>query len=126
MRAGTYDMTCEQGSTFVRTLEIETPDPTDPTGETFLPFNLAGYTARMQVRRTVDSSTVLVSLTTENGRILINPLPADENIIKVFMTDEVTSGIAQGGVYDLEIESADGMVSRVLQGNFTLSPEVTR
>jgi hypothetical protein len=126
VRAGIYNITCEQGSTFNRLIEIEEPDlEADPTGETFAPFNLENYTARMQVRRTIDSSSVLVYLTTENGGLEVNP-GAQTNQIRIYMDDSVTASINSSGVYDLEIEDAAGTVSRVLQGSFTLSPEVTR
>lgn len=126
MRAGTYNFTCEQGSTFTRLIELEEPDLlADPTGETFVPINIEGYTARMQIRRTIDSSTTLVSLTTENGGLTVNPADPDNQIL-ISMSDAVTASISTSGVYDLEIESPDGTVSRILQGTVTLSPEVTR
>lgn len=129
MLAGIYAMTCEQGTTFVRNLEIERPDPSDPTGETFIPFDLSGYTARMQVRRTLESATPMVNLTSTvdgsgNG-ITMQPLGV-ANALKVYMTDELTSTIETSGVYDLEIINVAGEVSRVLQGQFNLNPEVTR
>jgi hypothetical protein len=121
MIAGIYNMLIEQGTTFVRSFNIQYPDPEDP--EVYLNYDLTGYTARMQIRRTIDSSTAIVTCTTENGRISID----DENgVVTVSMTDEVTSAITTSGVYDLEIEDASGNVSRVVQGTVTLSPEVTR
>lgn len=126
MRAGTYNFTCEQGSTFTRLIELEEPDlVADPTGNTFAPIDINGYSARMQVRRTIDSASYLVYLTTENGGLTINPADADNQIV-ISMADEVTASISTSGVYDLEIESPEGVVSRILQGVFTLSPEVTR
>lgn len=126
MRAGIYNITCEQGSTFSRILEIEQPDLiADPTGETFIPFNLENYSGRMQVRRTIDSSNILVELTTENGGLEINPAE-ETNVIRIYMDDSVTASINSSGVYDIEIEDVAGNVSRILQGSFTLSPEVTR
>jgi len=126
MRAGTYNFTCEQGSTFTRLIELEEPDLlADPTGETFVPINIEGYTARMQIRRTIDSSATLVSLTTENGGLTVNPSDPDNQIL-ISMSDAVTASISTSGVYDLEIQSPDGTVSRILQGTVTLSPEVTR
>jgi len=126
MRAGTYNFTCEQGSTFTRLIELEEPDlVADPTGNTFVPIDINGYSARMQVRRTIESTSYLVYLTTENGGLTINPADADNQIV-ISMADEVTASISVSGVYDLEIESPEGVVSRILQGVFTLSPEVTR
>lgn len=121
MIAGKYNILCEQGSTFSRLLTIEQPTIADPT--VFEPYDLVGHTARMQVRRTIDSSTVLVELTTENGRIIINE---EDGEITLSMSDEVTSAITSSGVYDLEIIDASGNVSRVIEGTFTLSNEVTR
>lgn len=129
MLAGVYNLTCEQGATFIRNLEIERPDPSDPTGETFIPFDLSGYTARMQVRRTLESTTTMVNLTSTvdgsgNG-ITMQPLGV-ANAMKIYMTDELTATITTSGLYDLEIINAAGEVSRVLQGQFNLNPEVTR
>lgn len=126
MRAGNYNITCEQGSTFRRMLELEQPDlEADPTGQTYTDFDLSGYTARMQVRRTIESTAFLLELTTENGGLTINP--ADEiNQIYIDVSASVTASIQNNGVYDIEIINGDGVVSRILQGTFTLSHEVTR
>jgi len=127
MLAGNYNMTCQQGSTFSRTIEIEQPDlATDPSGQTFIPFDLSGYSARMQVRRTIDSSNFLLELTTGNGGLTINPVEGDTNKILIHASANVTASVSTSGVYDVEIISAQNVVSRVLQGTFNLSPEVTR
>lgn len=127
MLAGNYNMTCQQGSTFSRTIEIEQPDlVTDPSGQTFIPFDLSGYSARMQVRRTIDSSNFLLELTTGNGGLTINPVAGDTNKILIHASADVTASVSTSGVYDVEIISAQNVVSRVLQGTFNLSPEVTR
>ena len=127
MIAGVYNITCEQGSSFLRTLEIEEPDlVADPTGQTYDEFDLTGYTARMHVRRTVESTSTLVELTTENGRLEINPTGDTVNLIKMSMSASVTSTITSSGVYDLEIIDVNGFVSKVVKGAFTLIPEVTR
>lgn len=121
MIAGTYNIICEQGSTFTRVLDLQRPDPDDSTQ--YIVYPLTGHTARMQVRRTIESSTALITLTTENGGITID---GDDGRITISMTDEQTSQLTSSGVYDLEIISGAGVVSRVIQGTFTLSLEVTR
>jgi len=127
MLAGNYNMTCQQGSTFTRLIEIEQPDiEADPSGNTFEPFVLTGYSARMQVRRTIDSDTFLLNLTTQNGALVINPSPGDVNKISINVSAATTASVTTSGVYDLEIISTDNIVSRVLQGVFNLSPEVTK
>jgi hypothetical protein len=127
MIAGIYNITCEQGSSFLRVLEIEQPDlATDPTGNTYEPFDLSGYTARMQVRRTVESSSTLVELTTQNLGLEINPNGENPNMIVMRMASEVTASIETSGVYDLEIISNNGFVSKVIRGLFNLLHEVTK
>lgn len=126
MRAGTHNFFCEQGSTFSRSIYIEQPDfDNDPTGATFIPLSIGGYTARMQVRRTIDASTFLLNLTTENGALIVAQ-GVDENDINIDLAASVTASVGTSGVYDIEIVSPSGVVSRILQGNFTVSQEVTR
>ena len=131
MIAGVYNLTIEQGSTFGRLISVEQPDlATDPTGQTFENFNLAGFTARMHIRRTIDTATPMITLTTENGRIAINPsiagYPTRNNEISLSITAADTATITTSGVYDLEIISAGGTVATVIRGDVTLIPEVTR
>ena len=131
MIAGIYNITIEQGSTFGRLVSIEQPDLiTDPTGATFEPFDLSGHTARMHIRRTIETTTPMITLTTENGRIAINPnivdSPTNNNEISLSITAADTAIITSSGVYDLEIISTSGTVSKVIRGDVTLIPEVTR
>jgi tRNA threonylcarbamoyladenosine modification (KEOPS) complex Pcc1 subunit len=78
----------------------------------------------MQVRRTVlTDGDPLISLTTENGRISIN---GAAGLIALSISAADTAALTSSGVYDLEIISSTGLVSRVIQGTFTLSLEVTR
>lgn len=131
MIAGVYNMTIEQGSTFGRLISIEQPDlVADPTGQTFENFDLAGFTARMHIRRTVDTASPMITLTTENGGIAINPniagTPTRNNEISLSISAADTATITTSGVYDLEIISSGGTVSKVVRGDVTLIPEVTR
>lgn len=121
MLAGVYNIYCEQGATFSRVMTIEVPDETDPSVTT--PYDLTDYTARMQVRRTIDSATVMANLTTENNLITLG---GDTGVITIMMPAEMTASLSTSGVYDLEIINSGGQVERVVQGNFTLNPEVTR
>jgi hypothetical protein len=117
MLAGRYNIVCDQGSTFEREIELMDSDET--------PYNLSGYTARMQVRREVDSTgTPLIELTTENGRI---SLFGTLGIIALALTPTETSSLSRGGYYDLEIvQTSTGKVFKVLRGEFRLEKEVTR
>lgn len=86
--------------------------------------NLTGYTARMQIRPTAASATTTLSLTTENTRIALGGA-AGTITLTISATD--TASIAAGRyVYDLELVSAGGIVTRLLQGVVTVSANVTR
>ena len=126
MRAGKYDITCEQGATFIRTLAVLQPDlENDPTGETFEIMDLTGYTARMQVRRTLEDLAKLFELTTENGSLDVT-FQDQSNIIRIYLPAEVTASVDTSGVYDLELVNQGGEVSRLVEGKFIVVPEVTR
>ena len=114
--AGKYDFVIEQGATFDRSLTYK-----DPAGT---PLNLTGYTARMQIRSGVSSPTVLLELTSANGRLVIDPLVGG---ITIYLEPVDTEGVMwKRGVYDLEIEAPDTSVTRLIEGNIELSREVTR
>jgi hypothetical protein len=123
MLAGTYNLTAEQGTSFLLVLNFEYPDLSDPSGETFLPWDLAGFTARMQIRRLIEDTNYMIELTTENSGIELESAEMGE--IRLIMTPTQTAALATDGVYDLEL--VDGAeVNKVISGGFTLIPEVTR
>lgn len=110
---GTYNITAYQGATFnfVATWTI---------GAT--PVDLEGYTARMQVRRTVDATTAILSLTSSSGITL----GGEAGTIAIEVSAEDMEDVTGGSyVYDLELDSGEE-VTRLLQGTFTIQPEVTR
>jgi hypothetical protein len=113
MLAGTYNIICEQGATFQRNISVVNADNTEP--------DYTNSTARMQVRPNVTSETVIIELTTENGRItLLN------NTITLDITADDTEALPTGVYkYDLEIQTGSEVI-RLVQGSFTVSPEVTR
>lgn len=133
MIAGVYRIVCQQGAVLNLLIQVEQPDlATDPTGATHEPFDLRGHTARMQVRRTIESASPMITLTTENNGLIINPdsddpFPGtDFNNLQILMTSSQTAALTSGGVYDIEIINEDGYVSRLLQGEFMFIHEVTR
>ena len=115
MLAGVYKIVCDQGATFERLLTIE-----ESSGD---PMNLTGFTARMQVRPEIESTDVLVELTTENGRLVLG---GAAGTISMSLSPVVTATIDRDGFYDLEIISSGGAVHRVLRGRFLVNLEVTR
>jgi hypothetical protein len=124
MIAGNYNIICQQGASFGRTIALEQPrTPTEQNPAEYEIYPLTNHTARMQVRRTVETATPMITLTTENGRISIN---GAAGLIALSISAADTAALTSSGVYDLEIVSSGGLVSRVIQGTFTLSLEVTR
>lgn len=88
------------------------------------PVTLTGYTARMQIRATVESTTTLVSLTTENGGITLDNTA---KTITLLMTATATAALDwTEAVYDLELVSSGGVVTRLLSGSISVQTEVTR
>ena len=116
MAAGSYDLKIEKGATFQLTLTWK-----DEDGD---PIDLTGFTARMQVRDRVDAEETLVELTTANGRIALG---GAAGTIALLIEAAVTEGLpGKAGFYDLELVSAGGIVTRLLEGKAALVPEVTR
>jgi len=114
MAAGEYDFTLEQGATFSKVLTWK-----DENGD---PINLTGYTARMQLRRYPGDSELVAELTTENGGIALGGAAGTITLtIAATETEEIDTA---EGKYDLELISG-ATVTRLLQGAWTLSKEVT-
>lgn len=110
---GTYNIKCPQGATYYKTFTISTSGS---------PMDLTGYTSAMQVREALDSASPLLSLTNGSGITL----GGTAGTIAVTITSAQSSAIAAGSfVYDLEITSG-GTVTRLLQGSFNVSGNVTR
>ncbi len=115
MAATTYDILIEQGATFSQVITYK---------DKGVAVNLTGYTARMQVRSTLESATTIVELTTANSRIALGGA-AGTITLTISATD--TAALTAGrGVYDLELVSGSGIVTRLLQGVATISRNVTR
>lgn len=89
-----------------------------------VPVDLDGMTAAMQIRPRVDSTEVLLSLTTENGGIVL------DDTTKTITLQASAADTAEfdwvGGVWDLEVTSAGGIVSPVAHGSVKVCLEVTR
>jgi hypothetical protein len=87
-----------------------------------VPKNLGEYTARMQVRESYNSPTTILDIDTDDditlggaaGTITIEVAAAD--------TTDIKPGLY---VYDLELVSGS-TVTRLVEGSFLVSAEVTR
>ena len=117
MAAAQYDLVIEQGATWSQSVQWKTGSPAAAV-------NLTGYTARMQLRTNVTASTAALALTTENGRISIT---ANTGTVTLSISATDTAALTAGRyVYDLELVSGGGQVTRLIEGVVTVSAEVTR
>tara|TARA_A200000159_G_C7225441_1_gene297931 strand:- start:366 stop:701 length:336 start_codon:yes stop_codon:yes gene_type:complete len=111
MSAGTYNFTIEQGTTFSRVLTLQ---------ENGSAMNLTGYSVASQMRSTHDSSSIVATF---SGSVT----NASSGQLTLSLTNSQTSAIEEAiYVYDVEITSGAGAVTRILEGNVTVTPEVTR
>ena len=89
----------------------------------YLPKSLTGWTARMDIRDSLDDDTTLVSLTSPTD--LVIDLSTAE--IQILISATVTAGLDfDEGVYDLELEDGTGNVTRLIEGTVAFVKEVTR
>ena len=112
-----YDLVIQQGATF--SLAITWKDSTGAA------INLTGYTARMQARSTYDATTSILSLTSASGDIVLG---GAAGTITITASATITAALTApfSGVFDLELVSGSGVVTRLLEGAVSISPEVTR
>lgn len=105
------DIFIDQGSTYSSTIDV-----LDTNG---LPFNLTGYSARGQIRKSYSSANAIVFATNINL-----PLTGKVNIS---LTSSQTRGMKAGRyVYDVEIYNNGGHVIRISEGQVEISPASTR
>lgn len=124
MSAGTYNIQADQGATYSQTFTLR-----DSAGDL---VDLTGFTARMQVRATYESASALLDLTTSNGGITLGGalgtiilLATAAQMAAFVVTDTSNRPPVLISVYDLELIFGT-VVTRLLQGSFIVSREVTR
>lgn len=116
--AGTYNIEADQGSTLTRTITWKQSNG--------VPVDLSGFTARMHVRTAVDAASVTLEASTSNGRIVLGGVAGT---VTINVESSAMEAIAAGSyVYDLELVSptATPVVTRLVEGTFTVDAEVTR
>jgi hypothetical protein len=113
MPAANYDLYIEQGATYSQEFVWKDSEGT--------PIDLSTYTSRMQVRQ-VKTENIILNLTNTSGMTL-----GDDGSIKIEVSATATSALPTlSARYDLELQSTDGTVTRLLQGEVVISAEVTR
>ena len=109
--AAVSNLYIDQGADFSTTISL-----TDSNGQV---LSLTGYTALGQIRKTYGSSTVAATFGTA--------LTAATGQITLTLTDTVTGGMDSGRyVYDIIITDSSGDKTRILEGQATVTPSVSR
>ena len=104
------NLVIDQGSTFTATIDL-----TDPAGNV---FNLTGYTVAAQMRKNYTSSSAVTFVASHS---------AGTGKIDLSLSATTTNTLSPGRyLYDVEITSPGGGVTRVVEGIVTVTPGITR
>lgn len=113
------ELVLPQGATFIYEVTYKDPD-------TNLAINLTGYSARMQIREKVESTSTIYSASTTGVSPAI-VITAGSGLVVLTIPAATTAGFTfKKAVFDLEIESSSGIVTRLVKGTIILDKEVTR
>ena len=105
------NLTVDQGTTFSANVDVS-----DESGNA---QNLTGYSVAGQIRKSYDSSGYTAFTATITN--------AAQGTINISLAPTVTNGLTAGRyVYDVEVTSGGGVVTRVLEGQVEVTPGVTR
>jgi uncharacterized membrane protein YkoI len=108
--SGKYNIVAEQGATFNLNFRVET----DGTA-----WDLSDYTFAMQVRRSANDANTLLNITTATMTAI--------GQVSVTVPATTMDGVPAGRwVYDIELTSSGDEVTRILEGRFIVSPQVTQ
>lgn len=129
MAAGKYSFVIEQGTTV--NFEIQYKDANN------IPVDLTDYSARMQLRPTIESNTVYLTLSSSlnadgtglNMSGSNGSTPPTSGSIGIYISSCTSSLLTfDTAYYDLEIYSGSNcpITTRLLEGQIRLSKEVTR
>jgi len=116
MSAGYHHFIIEQGATFGQTLTLYDSSNTL--------INLSGYASgSMSLKESPDASATILSLTTANNRMTLGG-SAGTVILAISATD--TANLTpDDGVFDLEIVSGAGVISRLIEGTYSIRRNIT-
>lgn len=125
MAAGNYDILIEQGATFEITLTLKDYNS--------IPINLDGLTFRGKLKKTFADVAAVANFT---FTVLNQSIPDNVGKVTVSLSAITTAALETSAngtlrtlttmVYDIESENATGFVTRWLQGEAKISPEVTK
>lgn len=93
------------------------------------PIDMTGFTARMQIRASLNATDIIDTFTTEDVRLPDTGIVID-NVNKT-ITIKIEASVTEAytfntAVFSLEAISTDGVVSRIIAGDVTSTKDVTR
>lgn len=114
-RLAQHDLYIVRGDTWSQAFIYESPADT--------PVDLTGYSARLQVRDNRLTNSIHLSLSSGDGDITLDALGNIEVTAEPAVTALLDFSKAR---YDLELTSAGGIVTTLIEGNIELIKDVTR
>ena len=118
MAAGRRPIIVEKGATFIYNLIWKDSNN--------VPVDLTGYSARMQCRKTINSDTPFLDFSSDDGDITLGGVLGTIAVVGSATDTAAIDDSIKSGVYDLELESASGVVTRLIEGQVEVRAEVTR
>jgi hypothetical protein len=117
MISGIYNITIEQGSTYKLALYWKNSANN--------PIPLINYTAKMQIRASTGASVVLLELSSADTEQI--QIYEKQGAINLTIGYQQTANLPPSvAVYDLEVMSPEGEVTKLIKGRCRIEGEVTR
>lgn len=117
MDTAILDLENNQGTTFRQQFILK-------SGDTGLPTDLTGCSAKMQVKPSRNSDTVYVELSSANGGITLGGASGEVNL---FFSAEISASLSFSyAVYDMNLILLNGDVTRPIRGSFSIIAGVTK
>ena len=112
MAAGYQELFVEQGTDYITTITLD-----DINGD---PFNLVGYTAKSQIKKSYYSANTTAEFT-------VSFTDSENGIISISLSSANTANISAGRyLYDVVIKDDENNIkTRVLEGIVNILPQVT-
>jgi len=105
------NIVADQGSTFAATITVTGSNGVDAA-------DLTGFSAAGQARRTFKSATAYPFTVTVSNPTL--------GLLTLALTAVQTEAMVGRYFYDVEVTAASGEITRVIEGQLTVSPGITR
>lgn len=106
------ELTIDQGSTFVASLELKNDDGTA--------INIASHTFLSQIRKSYYSTSATANLT-------ITTVDSSNGVVSLSLEPHQTANIKAGRyLYDLKMITPNNTTNRVIEGVVTVTPQISK